>query len=176
MDSAFVHSTKICRSVLPSREAGKSHSCYFYYTLSQSPSVPGRQSCGVQPLGQLNLYPEDIAVSSWENLWRQLVQTSSLVIVRNSPGDAVFPVMVSTPISSALPIFPLVVIQYLISPGTTSMRAIRGSFASPLWTPSFKSPNQADVLQMPRGWKCAKQTTTKHTQKTSISWSFPGLE
>lgn len=73
---------------------------------------------------------------------------SSLVIVRSSPGVAVLLVRALTPISTARPTVPLVEYQYRISSGMTWIKETRGSLASPLWTPSFKSPNHADVLKV----------------------------
>lgn len=72
------------------------------------------------------------------------------MIVRSSPGVAVLPVIASIPISTARPTFPLVEYQYRISSGITWIIEIRGSLASPLWTPSCKSPNHADVLKNKR--------------------------
>lgn len=59
-------------------------------------------------------------------------RTSSFVIVRSSPGVAVFPVMALTPISTARPTVPLVEYQYRISSGVTWIIETRGSLASPL--------------------------------------------
>lgn len=59
--------------------------------------------------------------------------------------------MASIPISKALPIFPFVAYQYLISSGTTWINATLGSLESPLCTPSFRSPNQAEVLHKGHG-------------------------
>lgn len=72
--------------------------------------------------------------------------TSALVIVRSSPGAAVLPLTALTAMSTALPTVPRVEYQYLISTGMTSITATRGSFLSPLWIPSPRSPNQAAVL------------------------------
>ena len=58
--------------------------------------------------------------------------TSSLVIVRSSPGVAVLPLMALTPISTARPTVPLVEYQYRISSGMTWIIETRGSLASPL--------------------------------------------
>lgn len=50
-------------------------------------------------------------------------------------------------ISAALVIVLLVDNQYRTSSGITSMTATRGSCWSPLWTPSLRSPNHAEVLE-----------------------------
>ena len=74
------------------------------------------------------------------------IRTSSLLIVLNSPGAAALPLIAPTATSTVRPTLPRVTTQYRISSGMTSMTATRGSFWSPLCTPSPRSPNHAAVL------------------------------
>ena len=120
-----------------SRETGP-HKCHYASSiLGQSPVFTGSKTS----YGKVTTM-RHLVCKPWQNI------TSSLVIVRSSPGVAVLPVMALTPISKARPSVPLVEYQYRISSGMTWIIETRGSLASPLWTPSFKSPNHADVLRL----------------------------
>jgi hypothetical protein len=58
--------------------------------------------------------------------------TSSLVMVRNSPGDVALPIAALAAICALRTTEACFVTQYLISSGMTSITATRGSFSSPL--------------------------------------------